>query len=200
MWMRTSICRWCRMSSSIQRCSGRATNALDTLLVQQGVARHFLAALVDRMLVENKVEVRGCSKTMALMGQMAVSGHISVVPATEEDWHPQFQTPTLAVKMVVDLDEALADIAEHGPCLTAVIATTSYASALRFTREVDAGAVFVNASSRLNAADSYGRHRIGAQCAAPCQGSIGLEQFTCEKYVAFGTSIAVAAPGAGNLF
>ena len=87
------------------------------------------------------------------------------------------------------IDEALAHIVAHGPCLTAVIATTSYESALRFTREVDASAVFVNASSRLNAGDSYG---MGADIGLSgsglhAKGPIGLEQLTCEKYVGFGS-------------
>ena len=166
-----------------------ASNSLDTLLVQQVVARQFLPPLINRMLTEFKIEVRACSKTMALMGQMAVSGHVSVIPATEEDWHTQFQSPVLAVKMVANMDEALAHIVAHGPCLTAVIATTCYQSAMRFTREVDASAVFVNASSRLNAGDSYG---MGADIGLSgsrlhAKGPIGLEQLTCEKYVAFGS-------------
>ena len=87
------------------------------------------------------------------------------------------------------LDEALAHIAAEGPCLTAVIATTRYESALRFTREVDASAVFVNASSRLNAGDSYGMGPdIGLSgLRLHAKGPIGLEQLTCEKYVAFGS-------------
>ncbi len=175
------------INSKVQAAS--AANSLDTLLVQQVIARQFLPALINRLLVEFKVQVRGCSKTVALMGQMPISGHTSITPATEEDWDKQFQAPVLAVKMVVNLQEALAHIAEHGPCLTAVIATACYDSALRFAREVDAGAVMVNASSRLNATDSYGAgpgmgfstSRIHAK------GPIGLEQLTCEKYVAFGT-------------
>ena len=165
-----------------------ATNALDTLLVQQGVARHFLAALINRLLVEYKVDVRGCPKTLALMGQMPISGHTSIVPATDDDWNRQFQTPTLAVKMVVDLNEALAHIAEHGPCMTAVIATSNYSSALRFTREADAGAVLVNASSRLHDAEGFGfGSDIGLSSARlHAKGPIGLEQLTCEKYVVFG--------------
>jgi len=175
------------INSKVQAAS--AANSLDTLLVQQVIARQFLPALINRLLVEFKVQVRGCSKTVALMGQMPISGHTSITPATDEDWDKQFQAPVLAVKMVVNLEEALAHIAEHGPCLTAVIATARYDSALRFAREVDAGAVMVNASSRLNATDSYGAgpgmgfstSRIHAK------GPIGLEQLTCEKYVAFGT-------------
>src|SRR5574341_579165 len=175
------------INSKVQ--SAGAANALDTLLVQQVIARQFLRALINRLLVEFKIEVRGCSKTLALMGQMPISGHTSITPATDEDWDKQFQAPVLAVKMVVNMDEALAHIAEHGPCLTAVIATARYDSALRFTREVDASAVLVNASSRLNAADSYGAGAdIGLSTSRiHAKGPIGLEQLTCEKYVTFGT-------------
>jgi glutamate-5-semialdehyde dehydrogenase len=166
-----------------------AANALDTLLVQQVIARQFLAALINRLLDEFKIEVRGCPKTIALMGQMAMSGHTSIKPATDEDWHQQFQGRVLAVKMVANMDEALAHIASHGPCMAAVIATTGYESAMRFTREVDAGTVLVNASSRLNAGDSFG---FGADIGLSgsrlhAKGPIGLEQLTCEKYVVFGS-------------
>ena len=165
-----------------------ATNALDTLLVQQGIARQFLPALINRLLVEFKVDVRGCPKTLSLMGQMPISGHTSIIPATDEDWNRQFQAPSLAVKMVVDMDEALAHIAEHGPCITAVIATSNYSSAMRFTREVDASAVIVNASSRLHDAEGFGfGSDIGLSSARlHAKGPIGLEQLTCEKYVVFG--------------
>nr|WP_173045299.1 glutamate-5-semialdehyde dehydrogenase [Nitrospira sp. KM1] len=165
-----------------------SANSLDTLLVQQVVARQFLAALINRLLNEFKIEVRGCHKTIALMGQMAMSGHTSIKPASEDDWRMQFQSRILAVKMVADLDEALRHIADHGPCMTATIATTSYESAMRFTREVDAATVMVNASSRLNAGDSFG---FGADIGLSgsrihAKGPIGLEQLTCEKYVVFG--------------
>jgi len=153
------------------------------------IGRQFLPPLINRMLAEFKIEVRACPKTMALMGQMAMTGHASIIPAKEEDWHTQFQGPLLAVKMVANMDEALAHIEAQGSCLTAVIATTNYDAAMRFTREVDAGAVLVNASSRLNAGDSYGMGTdvglSGSRLHA--KGPIGLEQLTCEKYVAFGS-------------
>ena len=118
-----------------------------------------------------------------------MTGHTSITPASEADWHTQFQSPVLAVKMVTNMDEALAHIVEHGPCMTAVIATTRYESAMRFTREVDASAVLVNASSRLHAGDSFGSGSdvglSGSRLHA--KGPIGLEQLTCEKYVAFGS-------------
>jgi glutamate-5-semialdehyde dehydrogenase len=166
-----------------------AANALDTLLVEQVIGRQFLPPLINRLLDQFKVEVRGCPKTISLMGQMAMTGHTAIVPATDADWHTQFQGPVLAVKMVENLDEALAHIKEHGPCLTAVIATARYESAMRFTREVDAGTVLVNASTRLNAGEGFG---LGADIGLSgsrlhAKGPIGLEQLTCEKYVAFGS-------------
>ena len=166
-----------------------ASNALDTLLVQQIVGRQFLPPLINRLLDQFKVEVHACPKTVALMGQMPMTGHTAIIPATDADWYTQFTGPTLAVKMVGDLDEALAHIRTHGPCLTAGIATTRYESALRFTREVDASAVLVNASTRLHAGDSFGMGcDVGLSVGKlHAKGPIGLEQLTCEKYVAFGS-------------
>lgn len=174
------------INSKVQQAG--ASNALDTLLVQQVVARQFLPPLINRLLDQFKVEVHACPKTVALMGQMAMTGHTAIVPATDADWQTQFAGPILAVKMVENLDEALAHIRRHGPCLTAGIATTRYDSAMRFTREVDAGAVLVNASTRLHAGDSFG---MGSDLGLSlgrlhAKGPIGLEQLTCEKYVAFG--------------
>ncbi|MCP9438816.1 MAG: glutamate-5-semialdehyde dehydrogenase [Nitrospira sp.] len=175
------------INSKVQRAA--AANSLDTLLVEQIVGRQFLPPLINRLLEQFKVEVRGCPKTIALMGQMAMTGHTAIVPATDADWRTQFLGPILAVKMVEGLDEAIAHIAGHGPCLTAVITTDRYESAMRFTREVDAGAVLVNASSRLHAGDGFG---LGVDAGFSvgrlhAKGPIGLEQLTCEKYVAFGS-------------
>ncbi|OQW42811.1 MAG: gamma-glutamyl phosphate reductase [Nitrospira sp. HN-bin3] len=166
-----------------------ASNSLDTLLVQQVIGRQFLPPLINRLLDQFKVEVHACPKTVALMGQMAMTGHTAIVPATEADWRTQFAGPTLAIKMVEGLDEALAHIAAHRPCLTAVIATNRYESAMRFTREVDAGAVLVNASTRLHAGESFGMGQdIGLSVGKlHAKGPIGPEQLTCEKYVAFGS-------------
>ena len=175
------------INSKVQQAG--ASNALDTLLVQQIVGRQFLPPLINRLLDQFKVEVHACPKTVALMGQMAMTGHTAIIPATDADWRTQFAGPTLAVKMVENLDEALAHIRTQGPCLTAAIATTRYESAMRFTREVDAGAVLVNASTRLHAGDSFGMGSdVGLSTGKlHAKGPIGLEQLTCEKYVAFGS-------------
>lgn len=122
------------------------------------------------------------------MGQMAMTGHTAIVPATDGDWHTQFAGPVLAIKMVENLSEALEHIGAHRPCMTAGIATSRYESAMRFTREVDAGAVLVNASTRLHAGDGFGMGTDAGLSVGKlhAKGPIGLEQLTCEKYVAFG--------------
>lgn len=175
------------VNSKVQQAA--AANSIDTLLVHQGIARSLLPALILRLLDEFKVEVLGCPKTVSLMGQMSMSGHKSVKPAGDEDWDKQFQSPMLAVKMVASMQEALDHISQHGPSQTDVIVTKNYESAMRFTREVDAGAVLVNASSRLHAGETFGfGGDVGISTSRVyAKGPIGLEQLTREKYVVFGT-------------
>lgn len=175
------------VNSKVQNPS--APNSVDTLLVHQGIARPLLSALILRLLDEFKIDIYGCPKTVSLMGQMLMTGHKAVKPAQESDWNKQFQGPSMAIKMVPGFEEALAHIAQHGPSHTCVIVTKSYESAMRFSREVDAGSVLVNASSRLNAGDSLGFGAdIGLSSARHhARGPIGLNQLTCEKYVVFGS-------------
>jgi glutamate-5-semialdehyde dehydrogenase len=163
-------------------------NAVDTLLVHQTVARALLPGLIRRLLDEFKVEVHGCPKTMALTGTFDLPSYKSVKPATEEDWTRQFLSPTLAVKMVKDLDEALEHIARYGPGHTATIVTRGYATAMRFVREVDASAVLVNASTRLHDGEEFG---LGGEVGISTmrihgRGPVALEELTCEKYVVLG--------------
>ena len=93
------------INSKVQQAG--ASNGLDTLLVQQIVGRQFLPPLINRLLDQFKVEVHACPETVALMGQMAMTGHTAIIPATDADWRTQFAGPTLAVKMVEDINEAL---------------------------------------------------------------------------------------------
>jgi glutamate-5-semialdehyde dehydrogenase len=175
------------VNSKVQKAS--ATNAADTLLVHQSTGRHLLPGLIRRLLDEFKVEVHGCPKTIALTGSQSMTGYQDVKAAVEEDWGQQFLAPTLAVKIVADVDEALEHIARYGPCQTAAIVTRDYATAMRFTREVDAAAVLVNASTRLHEAEPLGLHaEIGVSTMRlHARGPVTLEQLTCQKYVALGT-------------
>ncbi|WP_447976569.1 glutamate-5-semialdehyde dehydrogenase [Candidatus Nitrospira bockiana] len=167
----------------------KAVNALDTLLVHQNVARPLLPALVRRLLEEFKVEVRGCPKTVALIGSQSFSSYKSLQAVTEEDWSQQFLSAHLAVKVVMSLDEALDHLADHAPVQTAAIATRDYATAMRFSREADAAAVMINASTRLHDGEELGSgQEIGVSTMRThARGPIALEQLTCEKAVVMGT-------------
>ena len=164
-------------------------SSVDTVLVQQNIARQFLPALIRRLLDEFNVDVLGCPKTVAMIGAQPLPGYRNLIPASDGDWAKQFLAPTLSVKMVKDLDEALAHIAQYGTGHTAVIATRDYAHAMRFVREVDAAAVLVNASSRLHGGEEFG---LGGDVGLGssrlhARGPISLEALTTLKYVVLGT-------------
>ena len=166
-----------------------ASNALDTLLVHQRVARQLLPGLIRRCLEEFKVELRGCPKTVSMMGIMAMSGHLGIKEATEKDWGEKYQSMVLAIKVVKDLDEALEHIAQVGPGHTATIATKDYNAAMRFTREVQASAVLVNASTRVHSGEQF---ELGAEIGINvtpfhARGPLTLNTLTSEKYVVFGS-------------
>jgi glutamate-5-semialdehyde dehydrogenase len=175
------------VNSKVQRAS--AGNSVDTLLVHQAISRTLLPGLIRRLLDEFKVEVRGCPKTIALTGSQDMTGYQEVKPATEEDWGQQFLGPTLALKVVKDLEEALAHIGRFGPGRTDTIVTRDYATAMRFVREVDSGAVLVNASTRLHDGDQFGLGpEIGTSTMrVHARGPLTLEQLTCQKYIVLGT-------------
>lgn len=164
------------------------SSSVDTVLVQQNIARQFLPALIRRLLDEFNVDVLGCPKTVAMIGAQPLPRYRNLVPATDDDWGKQFLAPTLAVKMVKDLDDALGHIAQYGTGHTAAIATRDYAHAMRFVREVDAAAVLVNASSRLHGGEEFGfGGDVGLSSSRlHARGPIGLEALTILKYVALG--------------
>ena len=166
------------MNAKVQRPS--TCNAMETLLVHQGIARSFLPKL-GKSLIEANVEIRGCEKTRQYIPQAQV--------ATKADYGQEFLSLTLAVKVVKDMDEAMEHIRTYGSRHTEVIVTKDYGRAMRFLQEVDAGAVMVNASSRLNDGYQFG---LGAEIGISttrihARGPMGLEDLTCSKYVVYGS-------------
>jgi glutamate-5-semialdehyde dehydrogenase len=154
-------------------------NAMETLLVHERVAPDFLPRMVRR-LREAKVEVRGCPRTRALAPGIAA--------ATEDDWDTEYLDLILSVKVVGSFEEALAHIAEHGSGLAEAIVTSDHSRAMRFLREVDAGAVFVNASTRFTDGGEFG---MGAEMGISTQklharGPVGLTELTCQKFIVLG--------------
>jgi glutamate-5-semialdehyde dehydrogenase len=154
-------------------------NAMETLLVHEAVAPAFLPPFVARLKAAG-VEVRGCPRTATLAP--------GVVPASEADWDTEYLDLILAVRVVASYEEAVAHIRRHGSGLAEAIVTADHATAMRFLREVDAGAVFVNASTRFTDGWEFG---LGAEMGISTQklhawGPVGLQELTCTKFVVLG--------------
>ena len=154
-------------------------NALETLLVHREIAPRFLPAAAQR-LAEAGVEVRGCPQTQALVPDARA--------ATEADWDEEYLDLVLAVRVVDGLDEAIAHIRRHGSGLAEAIVTNTLGHARRFTREVDAAAVLVNASTRLVDGGQFG---MGAEMGIStsrvhARGPVGVQELTTIKYVVQG--------------
>lgn len=151
-------------------------NAMETLLVHQDVAERFLPSMTEK-LTEAGVEVRGCPVVRRLCPQ--------TVEATEEDWRTEYSDLILSVRVVADLDEALAHIAAYGTHHSEAIITNDVRSASRFQQEVDAAAVYVNASTRFTDGFEFG---FGAEIGISTQklharGPMGLAELTSIKYL-----------------
>ena len=166
-----------------------ASNAVDTVLVHKNAARPLLPGLLRRCLEEFKVEVRGCPKTISMMGMMEMSGHLGINEAKELDWGKKYQALVLNMKIVSDLNEALDHIYHAGPSHTATIVTRGYDTAMRFSREVEASAVLVNASTRLHSGDQFELGPEIGMNVTPfhAKGPLTLHTLTSEKYVVFGS-------------
>ena len=155
-------------------------NAAECLLVQEDIAEAFLKKAVP-LLDKHKVELRCGEKALAVLGDRAV-------PAAESDWDAEYDDYILAVRTVKDLDEAVAFINAHGTGHSEAIITANYFKAQRFLNEVDAAAVYVNASTRFTDGGEFG---LGAEIGISTQkmharGPMGLEELTSCKYVIYG--------------
>ncbi|MBM3217343.1 MAG: glutamate-5-semialdehyde dehydrogenase [Candidatus Rokubacteria bacterium] len=154
-------------------------NALETLLVHEAAAPRLLPMIAAR-LVDAGVALRGCPKTRALVPGAA--------PASDADWDEEYLDLVLAVKVVPDLGSAIAHIRAHGTGLAEAIVTNDLAAARRFTREVDAAAVLVNASTRLVDGNQFG---LGAEMGIStsrvhARGPVGVRELTTTKFVVHG--------------
>ncbi len=154
-------------------------NAMESLLVNANIAAKVLPPLC-KIYLDKGVELRGDEAARKLVTQMKV--------ATEEDWHTEYLAPILSVRIVSNLDEALAHIATYGSQHTDSIVTENYTKAMRFLREVDSSSVMVNASTRFADGFEYG---LGAEIGIStdkihARGPVGLEGLTSQKYIVFG--------------
>jgi glutamate-5-semialdehyde dehydrogenase len=154
-------------------------NALETLLVDRAVADRFLPMVAAR-LGEAGVELRGCPETLA-----RVPG---ARPASAADWDEEYLDLILAIRVVDGLDAAIDHIRRHGSGLAEAIVTNDLGRSRRFTREVDAAAVLVNASTRLVDGSQFG---LGAEMGIStsrvhARGPVGVRELTTTKFIVQG--------------
>lgn len=154
-------------------------NAMETLLIAEHIAGKLLPILAEKY-AEKGVELRGCLKTCSLVK--------SAMRATEEDWHTEYLAPILSIKIVADIDEAIAHINHYSSAHTEAIVTEDYTLARRFLREVDSSSVMVNASTRFADGFEYG---LGAEIGIStdklhARGPVGLHGLTSLKYIVLG--------------
>ncbi|MYD93759.1 MAG: glutamate-5-semialdehyde dehydrogenase [Chloroflexi bacterium] len=157
-------------------------NALDTLLVHRSVAATFLP-LVSRELAERGVELHAGSDVGGLLDDSA-----QVAPLGEDDFDTEWLSLRMSVAVVDGMDDAIAHIRRHGGGHSEAIVTNSHGNARRFTDEVDAAAVYVNASTQFTDGGEFG---LGAEVGISTQklharGPMGLREMTTYKWVVLG--------------
>lgn len=154
-------------------------NAIETLLVHEAIAAEFLPLIEDALASQN----------VALRADPLALVHLKhATPATETDWSTEFLDYLLAVKVVSSIDEAIAHINHYNSKHSEAIVTDSYHNGQKFLKEVDAAAVYINASTRFTDGFKFG---FGAEIGISTQklharGPMGLEHLTSSKYIIYG--------------
>ena len=159
-------------------------NASEGLLVAQGVAAEFLP-LIGKIYAEKGVEMRCCPKAKVILSQVTGA---NLLDATEQDWFDEYLAPIISIKVVEDLDHAIAHINHYSSHHTDAILTRNHTHAQRFLREVDSASVMVNTSTRFADGFEFG---LGAEIGIStdkfhARGPVGIEGLTSLKYVVLG--------------
>ena len=170
-----------------------ACNSAETLLVHESIAKQFVPRIVQKLTMAG-VEVRGCSRTIAL------AANENVRLATELDWATEYSDLILSVRVVDTLDDAIVHIHNYGSRHTESIVTEDFDAAQRFLNEIDAASVFHNVSTRF--ADGY-RYGFGAEVGISnsklhARGPVGIEGLTSYKYKLKGNGHTVAEYAKGE--
>ncbi|MCC8042329.1 MAG: glutamate-5-semialdehyde dehydrogenase [Oscillospiraceae bacterium] len=152
-------------------------NAIESLLVHKDIAEKLLPA-VKKRLDEHNVEIRGCEETRRILGEC-------VVPATDEDYATEFLDYIISVKVVSDVDEAIAHINKYSTGHSECIVTDNLTNAEKFKKEIDSACVYVNCSTRFTDGEEFG---FGAEIGISTQkiharGPMGLMELTSSKYL-----------------
>ena len=156
-----------------------ACNSAEKLLINEKIAKDFLP-LVVKALRENGVELRGDIASQDIIND--------IKKASEDDWGKEYLDYIIAVKIVKDIDEAIAHINKYGTGHSEAIITENYKNSQKFLQRVDAAAVYVNASTRFTDGGQFG---FGAEIGISNQklharGPMGLKELTTIKYIIYG--------------
>lgn len=154
-------------------------NAMETMLVDKKIAKAFLPIMIKRFK-DAGVRIKGCPATRKI--------DASLEKVKEEDFYNEYLDLIVNIRIVEDIDNAMAHIAKYSSSHSDAIVTNDYEKAIRFLREVDSSAVFVNASTRLNDGYQFG---LGAEIGIStdkihARGPMGLEELTCTKFIVLG--------------
>ena len=154
-------------------------NACEKLLIHASIADVFLPQICN-VLAQAGVEIRGDAATCKRFTK--------AIPATDADWYEEYLSLIIAIKVVADIDEAIAHISQYSSAHSDAILTASYTDARRFVAEVDSAAVYVNASTRFTDGEEFG---LGAEMGISTQklharGPMGLKALTSTKFIIFG--------------
>jgi glutamate-5-semialdehyde dehydrogenase len=162
-----------------------ACNALDTILVHREIAAAYLPKVAAE-LAKTSIELHCDPRSLAILKDQP---GLKLVPAVEDDWGKEYLALIAAIKVVDSVDEALDHIAAYGDGHSEAIITESYTNAERFMNEVDAAAVYVNASTRFTDGAQFG---LGAEVGISTQkmharGPMGLKEITSYKWLVYGS-------------
>ena len=155
-------------------------NAIETILVHKDIAKDALPKIKEKLDTKN-VQIRGCKTTKEILGD-------DIVDAGESDYYTEFLDYILACKVVDSIDEGIAHIAKYSSGHSECIITNDYARANKFKKEVDAAAVYVNASTRFTDGGEFG---LGAEIGISTQklharGPMGINELTSSKFIVEG--------------
>lgn len=161
-------------------------NAMESLLIHQAIAAEVLPTLVSAFH-EKGVELVGCETTRSIVAE-SVASQITIGVATEEDWFTEYLAPKLSIKIVTDMDEAIAHINHYGSHHSDAIVSQDYSKTRAFMTEVDSSSVMVNASTAFADGFEYG---LGAEIGIStdkihARGPVGLIGLTSQKYIVLG--------------
>lgn len=155
-------------------------NACESLVIHKNIAKEIIPLIKER-LGAKQVEIRGDAEACRICKEL--------VPATEEDWGTEYLDPIISLRIVNDIDEAIAHINRYNTKHSESIITKDYANSMQFLNEIDAAAVYVNASTRFTDGFEFG---FGAEIGISTQklharGPMGLLALTTTKYIIMGS-------------